>query len=273
MGGRHLLVTGLSGTLGPRLAARARAAGWRVSGWDRRVVPADDGAAARDELLRLQPDAIAHLAIGSAAWAALLARHARERAIRLVFTSTAMVFDHVPDGPHDVAALRNARDDYGRGKIACEDAILAAHPQASIARLGWQIDERATGNNMLAELDRRQARDGRVVASARWTPACSFMDDTCAALLELVEGERRGVVHLDANASEAWTFDQVVTALGTRFSRDWVVEVDRGEAAHAHDQRLVGDEVALPPLSARLPGLLAWPLPGRVGGAFAREGE
>jgi hypothetical protein len=31
MGGKHLLVTGLSGTPGPRLAqrARARAAGWR----------------------------------------------------------------------------------------------------------------------------------------------------------------------------------------------------------------------------------------------------
>ena len=257
MGGRHLLVTGLSGTLGPRLAQRARAAGWRVSGWDRRVVPADDGEAARDELERLRPDAIAHLAIGSAAWAGLLARHARERAIRLVFTSTAMVFDHMPDGPHDIAAPRNARDDYGRGKVACEDAILAANPQAGIARLGWQIDDRATGNNMLAELDRWQARDGRVVASARWTPACSFMDDTCAALLDLVEGGQGGVAHLDANAVEAWTFDQIVTALRVRFARGWVVEVDRSDAAYAHDQRLVGGSVVLAPLSVRLPGLPA----------------
>ena len=257
MGDKHLLVTGLSGTLGPRLAQRARAAGWRVSGWDRRVVPADDGEAALDHLRRLQPDAIAHLAVGSAAWAALLARHARERAIRLVFTSTAMVFDHVPDGPHDVAAPRNARDDYGRGKIACEDAILAAYPQAGIARLGWQIDECAVGNNMLAELDRWQARDGRVAASARWTPACSFMDDTCTAWLDLVEGEHPGVAHLDANALEAWTFGQVAIALRTRFARDWVVEVDRSDAAYAHDQRLVGGRVALAPLSVRLPALLA----------------
>ena len=251
----HLLVTGLSGTLGPRLAELARASGWRVSGWDRRIVAADDSPAARDELLRLRPDAIAHLAVASAAWTRLLARHADERAIPLLFTSTAMVFDHDPDGPHDVAALRNARDAYGRGKIECEDVVRAEHPQATIARLGWQIDERASGNNMVAELDRWQARDGRVNASARWTPACSFMSDTCASLLELVRSAHGATVHLDSNAVEAWTFDRIVTALKRRCDRDWAVAVDRTAAAYAHDQRLVGGDVALPPLSARLPEL------------------
>ena len=253
----HLLVTGLSGTLGPRLAERAAGQGWRVSGWDRRAVPADDGPAAHAELQRLRPDAIAHLAIGSVAWTGLLARHARDRGIPLLFTSTAMVFDHDPDGPHDVAAPRNARDDYGRGKVACEDVVRATHPRATIARLGWQIDPRATGNNMLAELDRWQARDGRIAASARWTPACSFMDDTCACLFDLLAGAHGGNVHLDSNAVEAWTFDQVVTALKVHGGRDWIVESDRTEGAYAHDQRLVGGGVALPPLSARLPELLA----------------
>ena len=253
----HLLVTGLSGTLGPRLAERAAGQGWRVSGWDRRAVPADDGPAAHAELQRLRPDAIAHLAIGSVAWTGLLARHARDRGIPLLFTSTAMVFDHDPDGPHDVAAPRNARDDYGRGKVACEDVVRATHPRATIARLGWQIDPRATGNNMLAELDRWQARDGRIAASARWTPACSFIDDTSACLFDLLVGRYGGTVHLDSNAVEAWTFDEVVTALKIHFERDWIVESDRTEGAYAHDQRLVGGGVALPPLSARLPELLA----------------
>ena len=253
----HLLVTGLSGTLGPRLAQQARASGCRVSGWDRRIVPADDSAAARDELLRLRPDAIAHLAIASTAWTALLARHASERAIPLLFTSTAMVFDHDPDGPHDVAAPRNARDDYGCGKIACEDVVRAEHPQATIARLGWQIDETASGNNMVAELDRWQARDGRVNASALWTPACSFMADTCASLLALILRGQGGTVHLDSNAVEAWTFDKIVSALKRRCDRDWVVEVDRTAAAYAHDQRLAGGAVTLPRLSTRLPELVA----------------
>ncbi len=232
------------------------AAGWQVCGWDRRGVPADDSSEARREIERLRPDAIAHLAIGSVAWAGLLARHASECALPLVFTSTAMVFDHEPDGPHDVAAHRTALDDYGRTKIACEDAIHSACPHAAIARLGWQIDEHAAGNNMVAELDRSQAREGRVKASARWTPACSFIDDTCDALLDSVATRAGGTLHLDSNAAEAWRFDQVVTALKTRCARGWVVEVDRTEQAYRHDQRLVGGAAALPPLSTRLPELL-----------------
>ena len=251
MSGR-LLVTGLSGTLAPRLARRAEAAGWQVVGWDRRAVPADDGAQAREWLAGARPDAIAHLAIGGAAWAGLLAAHAQDNAVPLLFTSTAMVFDHAPDGPHDIADPRNARDDYGRGKIACEDAIRSACPGAAIARLGWQIDERATGNNMLAELDRWHARDGRIVASARWTPACSFMDDTCEGLLSLVETRHAGTVHLDSNADDAWRFDQVVLALKKRFARGWIVEVGASGSAYAHDQRLVGGAVTMPPLSRRL---------------------
>lgn len=251
----ELLVTGLSGTLAPRLAQRAAAAGWRIRGWDRRDVPADDGARARAWLAQARPDAIAHLAIGDPGWAGLLAAHAQEQGLPFLFTSTAMVFDHEPDGPHDVVAPRTARDDYGRGKIACEDAIRRACPGAAIARLGWQIDEHSSGNNMLAELDRWQARDGRVACSPRWTPACSFIDDTCEALLGMLTDRFAGTAHLDSNAREAWRFDQIVLALRARFARAWQVEVDASDTAYAHDQRLVGGLAALPDLSARLPAL------------------
>ena len=46
----HLLVTGLSGTLAPRLATLAERQGWRISGWDRRAIPADGGPVARQAL-------------------------------------------------------------------------------------------------------------------------------------------------------------------------------------------------------------------------------
>lgn len=250
---RHLLVTGLSGTLAPHLARRAAEHGWRVTGWDRRATPADDSAAARDALAAWRPDAIAHLAIGSAPWAALLARDAAARGVPLVFTSTAMVFDHVPDGPHGVDDERTAKDDYGRGKIACEDVVRAAHPGATIARLGWQIDpDDASGNNLVAELDRWQARDGCVRASTRWRPACGFMADTADALMALVERPVAGVVHLDANAEDAWTFERLARTLEARYGRGWIVEGDGSAQAYAHDQRLVGGPVRLPALSARL---------------------
>lgn len=249
------LITGLNGTLAPKLAAAAGARGFECLGWNRAAAPPDDESAGRALLDDLSPDVLFHLATGSAAWAGLLARWAAERRRPLVFTSTAMVFDHVPDGPHRPGDERTARDDYGRGKVACEDAVLGAHPGAHVVRLGWQIDGQARGNNMLVQLDDWQARDGEVGASRLWTPACSFMDDTVQALLALVDRPRPGVVHLDANAIEAHRFDRIVHALRRHFRRQgWQV---RAHDDYRHDQRLLGDEAALPPLSARLPELLA----------------
>jgi dTDP-4-dehydrorhamnose reductase len=248
-----LLITGLSGTLAPHLAAAARAAGHEVLGWDRAEVPPDDAAAGADWLDAAQPDAIAHLAMGAPAWAARLAAYAATHGRPFVFSSTAMVFHHEPDGPHAPGDERSARDDYGRYKIACEDAVRTAHPGASVARIGWQIDDAAHGNNMLAHLDQWQARDGRIGASRAWRPACSFMADTAAALLALVESPRGGVLHLDSNAAAGHSFNAIVAALGLRFARShWVIAPNDD---YRHDQRLAGHEALMPALAERLPAL------------------
>ncbi len=244
-----MLITGLNGSLAPHLAQAARAAGHEVIGWDRAAVDPEDESAASAWLRAQAPDAIAHLGMGSARFAGWLAA----RSTHFVFTSTAMVFDHEPDGPHAVAALRTARDDYGRYKIACEDTVLAASPSAVIARIGWQIDPSQPGNNMLMALDEWQRLEGKVSASRVWTPACSFMSDTAAALLALIERPQPGVHHLDSNAREAWRFDQIAAALAVRFERAWRIEVTE---SYRHDQRLTGGSSALPDLSRQLPGLL-----------------
>jgi len=243
-----ILITGLNGTLAPRLAEAARAAGHDVIGWDRAAVNPDDEAAAAAWLSAQAPDAIAHLGMASARFAGWLAA----RCERLLFTSTVMVFDNEPDGPHGVDDARSAQTDYGRYKIDCEDAVRAASTTAVIARIGWQIDLERPGNNMLMTLDDWQRRDGRVAASRLWTPACSFMLDTAPALLALLEAPQPGIHHLDSNAGEAWRFDEVARALATEFGRDWRVETNED---YRHDQRLVGGLTRLPPLSARLSGL------------------
>lgn len=242
-----ILVTGLNGTLAPILAQAARAAGHEVIGWDRAAVDPEDEAASERWVQALAPDAVAHLGMGSARFSGWLA----SRCERFVFTSTAMVFDHRPDGPHSVGDARTAQDDYGRYKIACEDAILATSPTAAIARIGWQIDPVQPGNNMRMALDDWQRRDGHVAASAAWVPACSFMADTAAALLSLLERSQPGVHHLDSNADDAWTFDRLAAALARAFDRPWQVRVHHD---YQHDQRLVGGLSRLPPLSARLTG-------------------
>ncbi len=249
----RLLITGLNGTLAPVLAAAAAEHGHSVLGWNRQQVPPHDVDAAHLWLDQKAPDAIAHLATGDANWAGLLAAWAQTRSLPLLFTSTAMVFHHQPDGPHDVHDLRNAQDVYGRSKIACEDAVLAAHPDATVARIGWQIDAIRPGNNMLMQLDQWQAQQGEVATSRAWRPACSFMDDTAAALLALIERPEAGVLHLDSNAHTAASFDRIVAALREHCGRShWRLRVHED---YAHDQRLVGGPMALPPLHQRLPSL------------------
>jgi dTDP-4-dehydrorhamnose reductase len=253
----RILITGLNGTLAPHLARVARSHAHEVIGWDRSAVSPDDDRASDEFLAYTRADAIAHLGFGGEAWAARLATWATTHEAAFVFTSTAMVFDHVPDGPHRVNDERTAKDEYGRYKIRCEDAIRAANPNACIARIGWQIDVddegRASGNNMLAALDAEQSRDGRIRASTRWRPACSFMSDTAAALLQLIEQRVEGTVHLDSNADDALDFCSLVQALKRKFVRDeWHIEAHED---YVHDQRLLRTQdavVRLPALSDRL---------------------
>lgn len=240
----RLLITGLSGTLAPVLASTARAQGHAVLGWDHRAFGFADARAFDG----LRPDAVLHLAMAGASDSAAFAALAAARGLPFLLTSTAMVFHHQPDGPHRVGDVRSAQDDYGRAKIAIEDAVLAAHPQASVVRIGWQIDPVAAGNNMLAALDRWQAEQGEVAASRAWIPACSFMADTATALLRLFA--QPGVHHVDSNAFEAWRFDELVAALAERFERSsWRLRV---HADYRHDQRLAGGDAWVPPLSAWL---------------------
>lgn len=247
----RILITGLKGTLAPVLAEAALCAGHHVLGWDRGRLPPGDAEFGRAFLDAGAPDAIAHLATGGEAWADWLARWAADRRRPFVFTSSAMVFHHEPDGPHSPEDERTGQDDYGRSKIRCEDAVRAAHAGASVVRIGWQIDAARAGNNMLMQLDERQQREGVVAASRAWKPACSFMRDTAQALLALIETPQPGVVHLDSNADEGHGFDRIVAALKRAFGREtWQLRVHED---YRHDQRLAGGGARVPPLSDRLP--------------------
>jgi dTDP-4-dehydrorhamnose reductase len=250
-----ILLTGLNGTLAPVLARRLTAQGNEIVPWNRAHADPNDAHAVAQTLSQTAPDAIAHLAMGSAAWAGALARYACERSIPFLFTSTAMVFHHEPNGPHSVSDTRNAQDDYGRYKIECEDTVLAANSRACVVRIGWQIDPSQPGNNMLFALDEWQRRDGCVAASRAWIPACSFMADTAAALADLLRGDASGVFHLDSNADEAHSFDRIVAALKREFNRDaWNLRV---HDEYVHDQRLLDVVKPMLPLSTRLSALLA----------------
>jgi dTDP-4-dehydrorhamnose reductase len=263
---KRLLVTGLNGTLAPHLARTLQAHGHEVLHWDRHALDPNTASqeAIHAHLRTLAPEGIFHLAMGSEAWAAAMARDAALHNTVFVFTSTAMVFDASSGGPHHIDAARTARDDYGRYKIRCEDAVLAANPRAVIARIGYQIDAvNRSSNNMVAHL-LQQAAQGPIRASQAWIPATSFMQDTAGALHALfnlaaqgTQGQAAGLHHLDSNAADAWTYAHIVQTLAQRLQLRWAVEVTHD---YVHDQRLLAlpqraDTVHLPSLAQRLENL------------------
>lgn len=241
----RILLTGAAGTVGGAVRAEASRRGWDVAAWDRATHSPDDPSAVEARIAQARPDAILHLAMGAPAWAARLAAGAAERGIGFVFTSTASVF--AAPGPHTITDPRTATDDYGRYKAACEDAVATASSTACIVRLGYQIDPYGGGNNMAEHL-RQQAAAGPIRASAEWIPATSFLADTAAVLCDLTAAPLPGLHHLDANA-RAWTYPQIVGALGALLGQTWRIEVTHDLT---YDQRLLGS-LPIPALEHRLP--------------------
>lgn len=245
----RLLVTGMHGTVAPRLAEHAQRVGHKVIAWDRTAVPPDDVDACWRFLHATQPDAIAHLAFGAESWAAQLAAAAGDRGVPMLFTSTAMVFAARPDGPHRPDDPTTADTEYGQYKARCEHEVRAANPQAMVARLAYQVDPAGHGNTLVAHLDAAHARGEAIGASTRWIPALAFLDDTAAALLGLLTEPEPGVHHLDGNATMAWDHHHVVTKLAQHLQRPWRIEASDEPV---HDQRLL-DSHRIAGIDTRLP--------------------
>ena len=193
--GRRALVTGARGTVGRALCAALGEQGAEVIGWDRDRVSPLDREAVRRHVADVCPHAVFHLAVASqptgadnepwrinVEWTEALTQSRRDRGVRLVFTSTAMVFSDAAHGPFRIDSQPDAASGYGFEKRTCEERIAAADPSAVVARLGWQIGDGPGSNNMVDHCISRMRSAGRVAASTRWLPACSFLADTAGWL-------------------------------------------------------------------------------------------
>jgi dTDP-4-dehydrorhamnose reductase len=232
----RLLLTGMSGTVGPRLAAHANGAGHEVVGWDRSAVSPDDLASCWQLVEQVRPDAIVHLAFGAESWAGMLAGAAGDRGLPFVYSSTAMVFAQRPNGPYRPGDQPTADTEYGRYKVRCEEAVRAANPGSMIVRLAYQIDLDGRGNNLAAHLQAAHSRGEVIKASTRWIPALAFLDDTAGALLSFLVDPEPGIHHLDGNAAVGWDYHRVVQALAARLRTPWRIEATEDPD---HDQRLL----------------------------------
>ncbi len=255
------LVTGSTGTVGRVLCHRLATAGWGLVRWDRGEVPIDDYDRMEAFVAREQPDVLFHLAAASQPsrpevaaeeswrvnheWTSELAWITRQLDVDFVFTSTVMVFTDERPGPYTIASRPNAEHGYGMEKRRAEERVFEQNPRARVARLGWQIGSDRSGNQMVAWLAER----GTVRASARWIPACSFLEDTADALVSIA-ADRPGLYHVDAN--EGWSFFDLACALRQHHGADWTIEPTW---AWAYDQRLLDGRRSMPTLAERLPEL------------------
>lgn len=240
------IITGMNGTVAPALAAALRERGDEVVAWNRAEVPVDDEQASRRFVDDVQPDGICHLAMGAPEWAAHMAAMCREKGLRFLFTSTVSVFG--PDQQHPLTPQVEpaAADDYGAYKRECERQVLAANPDALVARLGWQIGTWTGSNTMLNHLAERAAQ-GPIEASRAWRPSSSFLPDTAAALVNLLDRDGAGVHHLEGNPG--WSFLEIAQGLNRVLGLGWeIVETDEP----VFDNRRVDDRVRVAPLSERL---------------------
>lgn len=202
----RLLVTGGSGYTGGRLVALARAAGHDVTGTSHSaraegLVPLDvrDRAAVDLLLAELRPDAVVSTAYVQSDWtvtalgAAYVAAAAARTGARLVHVSSDAIFKGRP-APYTEDDLPEPVYPYGAAKAAAETAVLAVHPDAAIARTSLIIGDDGSKQHQLA-LDLAAGRaDGVLFTDHVRQPIA--VDDLAAALLELAEGDFRGVLNV-----------------------------------------------------------------------------
>lgn len=258
------IVTGANGTVGQALKTRLEEHGWEVVPWDRKAVSIQEYWSMETFIRSVAPDAFFHLAIASKQeglhneswlvnwqWPSELAWITRQLQIPFVYTSTVLVFREDQQGPFLPETSPGATEGYGAEKRWAEERVRFQNPQAHVARLGWQIGREAGSNNMIDFLEKQQRERGRISASRRWLPACSFLEDTADALERLVAADP-GVYHIDSN--RGWTFHEIVTALNALRGNPWKVEPTDD---FVWDQRLLELNLVMAPLTDRLPGLPA----------------
>ena len=213
-----LLITGAGGKLGGYLMQEARERGITVEGWSRSVVGENlvqieltDSSQVIERISLLEPDAVIHSAAmstvaecfrnpeGSRATnqraSGLLAKWCGQNRVRLVSVSTDMVFDG-EGAPYDEASSPHPCTEYGRSKLAAEQAVLE-NAQALVVRVALLCGRTRTKNRSFFDALLDQLREEKIVRAFadEWrTPL--FLGDAASALLDLAARKDAGVLHL-----------------------------------------------------------------------------
>lgn len=286
----RLLVTGASGLLGLNFSLVAARQGAEVTGlvhsrslqgvpFEVRQANLLETDTALQVIEASQPDAIIHCAAIASIKAAeqqpeltqklnaeipgQLAAAAKGWGVPFVHISTDAVFDGVkgdfretnPTGPLSI---------YGRAKLAGEQAVQSANPDAIIARTvfyGWSL----SGKRSLAEFFFNQLRAGEPMKGFTDTVFCPlYVEDLAQALLEMLEKRLSGVYHV-VSPEHLSKYD-----FGVRIAQQFGLNPDLIEPVQAEkENRIVPRSLNLTLNTEKLQKALGHALPG-VGAGLTR---
>jgi dTDP-4-dehydrorhamnose reductase len=219
-----ILVTGGSGQLAQALAEAAGDRPLRVVG--RPDFDFDRIGALPRVLAEAKPtlvvNAAAYTAVdraesdAAAAWRAnrdgpaVLAAYCGAAGIPLIHVSTDFVFDGSKGAPYTEDDAPNPTSVYGASKLAGEQAVFAACPQAIVLRTSWVYAARGR-NFVLTMLNLASTRDRlRVVADQRGCPtAASDLADAILAIADTISREGSqprfaGLFHAAGSGETTW---------------------------------------------------------------------
>lgn len=203
----RLLVTGATGHLGRRVAARAAVAGWSVVGTyltalsdavGERLDVRDPGVV-REVLQRVRPDVVIHTAAGRDDWRAMadgaahIAVAVAALGVRLVHVSSDAVFSG-REVHYDETALPDPVYRYGAAKAAAETAVRAVDPTAAVVRTSTILGDGAGAHEILTHQLIAGHADGVLFTDQIRKPV--HVDDLADALLELATNGYRGVINV-----------------------------------------------------------------------------
>jgi dTDP-4-dehydrorhamnose reductase len=178
-----------------------------------------DSAALERAFARVQPDVVFNCAAfhnvdvceaePDEAWAVNVraVRDLAARGAKLVHLSTNYVFDGRREEPYGEEDLPNPRSIYALTKLAGEYAALAYGRDALVVRgagLYGVHGSASKGGNFVQRMVKRARERGALtmVADQRLQP--TYTADLAQAILEAVDRDARGVVHLTASGACSW---------------------------------------------------------------------
>jgi len=225
-GSGRLVITGAGGQLGSQMTAQAAREGREMlaktsSEWDitdaaaaERIIQPGDvvvNCAAYTNVDGAESDEARAYAVNATA-PELLARACARVGARLIHVSTDFVFTGDFGGaeprPFEPSDETSARGVYACSKLAGEQAVLAALPEAVVVRTAWVYTGGAANKDFVSVMQRLAAGDGPIDVVDDQTGSPTYSADLATALLELADTDVRGVLLHAANEGAVSRFGQ-----------------------------------------------------------------